>query len=309
MSKRLVLLISVALVAAIILVARFDKNYDSPGYQYNIKCVQQSDPPPAAASLSCAVNPIDGAHDGKSSATWYHKLLAWPEGITAWLLLLTLGAILWQSYATAKSADAALLQIQMMKDKERARVEIKAMRLQLERISEDFWYIKASMELRNVGANRAYIRLGTGNLAITGESLTGPPHDTNLSIVGGFIDANSDPVTEFFHFFQPENTELSEFSQKICDGVLSPSITGFIEYETVGARFHVDFEYVWIGHGSPLNVGAMFGGSDEFSPKTDEDRVSFGYWSSGGVWLTGKSGNNDEFEMEPLKKAARPKNN
>jgi hypothetical protein len=37
----------------------------------------------------------------------WHKLVAWPEGITAWLLMLTLGAIIWQSSETRRSANAA----------------------------------------------------------------------------------------------------------------------------------------------------------------------------------------------------------
>jgi hypothetical protein len=37
----------------------------------------------------------------------WHKLVAWPEGITAWAIMLTLGAIIWQAWETRKAAEAA----------------------------------------------------------------------------------------------------------------------------------------------------------------------------------------------------------
>jgi hypothetical protein len=306
MRKRLAVLVGFALVAAIILVARFDKDYDSPGHSYDIKCIQQNDPSSAAASLACAINPMQNTDQSKSSAPWWHKLLAWPEGITAWLLLFTLGAIFWQSSATAKSADAAFLQIQMMKDKERARVEIKALGLTMQRVGEDFWHIMATIELRNVGLGRAYVRLGAGNLEVSGDDMPTEPYSKSLDIVDGFIDPTGDPATESFYFFQPENAVLSEYAQKICDGEIGVYIVGFIEYETVGTRFHRDFNYAWVGHGSPLNIGARLTVSDEFAPKSDEDRVSFGFWSPNSIWMTGRSGDNDEYEMEPPKKTKNP---
>lgn len=37
---------------------------------------------------------------------WGYELVAWPEGITAWLLLATLGGIFWQAKSTQQSVDA-----------------------------------------------------------------------------------------------------------------------------------------------------------------------------------------------------------
>lgn len=213
----------------------------------------------------------------------------------------------WQSFATAQSAKAAYLQIQMMKDKERARVEIKALGLELTRVSEEFWHIKATIELRNVGAGRAYVRLGTGDLVIAGNGISKEPYWKTLDVVDGFIDPTGDPVTESFYFFQPEDASLLDYSQKICDGRLGLYITGFIEYETVGTRFHRNFNYLRIGHESPLNIGAKLTSSDEFAPKTEEDRVSFGFWLPNSVLMTGRSGDNDEYEMESQKKAKKPR--
>jgi hypothetical protein len=220
----------------------------------------------------------------------------------------------WQSWETRKSAkvgriaaEAALTQIQMMKDKERARVEIKALGLEMQRVGEDFWHIKATIELRNVGTGRAYVRLGTGNLEVSGNGMPPEPYLKSLDIVDGFIDPTGDPATESFYFFQPENAALSEYAQEICDGEIGVYIAGFIEYETVGTRFHRNFNYAWVGHGSPLNIGARLTSSEEFTPKTDEDRVSFGFWSPNVIWLTGRSRDNDEYEMEPPKKTKKPR--
>jgi hypothetical protein len=53
-----------------------------------------------------------------------HKLLAWPEGITVWAVLLTMLVIGWQSWETSISARAANDQISHMIASERARVQV-----------------------------------------------------------------------------------------------------------------------------------------------------------------------------------------
>lgn len=101
----------VAVIAAVVLVARYDENYDAGSHGYDIKCVQSSDPSATAASLSCAVSPQQETNRGQSGLQWWHKLLTWPNGITAWFLLLTLGAIIWQAWETRKAAQSAERQI------------------------------------------------------------------------------------------------------------------------------------------------------------------------------------------------------
>ena|GEM_PF-4194301 len=201
----------------------------------------------------------------------------------------TLNAIKLQANLMKRQADAMDKQNRAMRDKERARVEIKALGMELTRVTEDFWHIKATVELSNVGMGRAYIRLGEGGLAITGEESRG----LNLDVVDGFIDPNSAPITESFYFFQPDDASRGDYSQKIFDGVFVPHITGFIEYETVGARFHRDFHYAWNGSGSPFSLGAMMS-SSRLVPETDEDRVSFGFWSSS--WINSEE--NEEYDMD-----------
>jgi len=61
----------------------------------------------------------------------WHKLISWPEGITAWAVILTLGAIVWQAFETRRSVNAArdaakasLLNARAIVDSERAWVEV-----------------------------------------------------------------------------------------------------------------------------------------------------------------------------------------
>ena len=54
----------------------------------------------------------------------WHKLVAWPEGIVTWAIILTLGAIIWQSSETRRAAIAANRAIEIQISKERARLKI-----------------------------------------------------------------------------------------------------------------------------------------------------------------------------------------
>ncbi len=78
-----------------------------------MQCVQQSEPASAPASLSCTVHPSNNAEKGESKLQWLYDLATWPEGITAWLLALTLIAIGWQSWETSISAKAMRDSIQL----------------------------------------------------------------------------------------------------------------------------------------------------------------------------------------------------
>ena len=107
MLKRVAILAGISLIAAVILMARFDKDYGTTSKGYDAKCVRGSEPSMDPGSLVCTIHPGQDAEQGKSNPPWWHKLIAWPEGITAWLIMLTLGAIVWQSWETRKAASAA----------------------------------------------------------------------------------------------------------------------------------------------------------------------------------------------------------
>jgi hypothetical protein len=149
MLKRLAIpaLIVVAVVT-IVLVTRYEQKYYTPDSRYDLKCVQESSPTSTAASLTCKVDSKSEEEQGKASVQWWHVLLTWPEGITAWAVIFTLIAIATQAYlmrvhanhfailaeatfkqtailaesvaAAQKNADAALHQTNHMVASERA---------------------------------------------------------------------------------------------------------------------------------------------------------------------------------------------
>jgi hypothetical protein len=217
---------------------------------------------------------------------WGYRFIQWPEGATATLLLVSLVILSIQTNSTRKAAnasksaaEAALRQIQMMKDKERARVEIKAVGLELEYVGdvEEFWHLKAEITLRNVGAGRAYIRDGIGDMAVGGPEELRNMLGT-LNIVNGFIDPDIEPITESFYFFHTEHINLPEFAKNISAGSLPIFIAGYIEYETVGTRYRHNFSYSWMGNENPRNIAAALSGSYEIKSEDDRERVSRGFW-------------------------------
>jgi hypothetical protein len=85
---------SVLLVGAVILVVRYDEIHNTEGKGYDIKCTQSSDPSATMGSLICTADHSQKAKSGESDSPWWHVFFTWPEGITALLITLTLGAII-----------------------------------------------------------------------------------------------------------------------------------------------------------------------------------------------------------------------
>jgi hypothetical protein len=63
----------------------------------------------AAIVASLAAYANDGPHG------WL-KFVTWPEGITAWAIIFTLGAIVWQAVETRRTAQAALMSVEASKN-------------------------------------------------------------------------------------------------------------------------------------------------------------------------------------------------
>jgi hypothetical protein len=66
----------------------------------------QQPPPPAEAPVPDNQTAAYHQQESKEQPEGWHKFVAWPEGITAWLIMLTLVAIVWQAYETRKAAEA-----------------------------------------------------------------------------------------------------------------------------------------------------------------------------------------------------------
>jgi hypothetical protein len=88
---------------------------------------QQDAQSPPAPSIGPITNNQATAYYQQNSADkphGWHKFLTWPEGITAWLIMLTLGAIIWQAWETRKAAQAALKSVRLQEVQLRQWVEI-----------------------------------------------------------------------------------------------------------------------------------------------------------------------------------------
>jgi hypothetical protein len=159
MVRILALLGGPALIATIILVARFDKNYNTSGHSYNVNCVQASQPSPGEASLACAIKPVQNTDKSETNPPWWHILITWTEGITTWAIIGTGFVIAWQAIATQQAANvgktaakAALGQIDIMKAKDRAHLTVNAIPPNLP-ITDIRW--KTTFEIENIGSTHA----------------------------------------------------------------------------------------------------------------------------------------------------------
>jgi hypothetical protein len=119
MLRWLMMIGSPILILTVVLVARYDKMHDTEGKGYDIKCTQSSDPSATVGTLICTAEHGQQTKSGEYNPVWWHIFFAWPEGITALLLLLTLAAITWQGWQTKKAADAALLNAEALVNSER----------------------------------------------------------------------------------------------------------------------------------------------------------------------------------------------
>jgi hypothetical protein len=108
MLRWLTMIVGTILIGTVILVARYDKINSTEGKGCDINCTQSSDPSAAVGSLVCTAEHRQKAKSGEYDPPWWHVFFAWPEGITALLIMLTLAAIIWQAWETRKAAEAGL---------------------------------------------------------------------------------------------------------------------------------------------------------------------------------------------------------
>jgi hypothetical protein len=99
--------IATILIVTVVFVTRDDKFHNTEGKGYDIKCTQSSDPSATVGTLICTAQHSQKAKSSESDPPWWHVFFTWPEGITAWAIMLTLGAIIWQAWETRKAATAA----------------------------------------------------------------------------------------------------------------------------------------------------------------------------------------------------------
>lgn len=231
MWKRLVVLIGIGSVlgAAVILVT----------CKQQTPCNNNGDQS-KGGTLAPAVVVASPAHDEKSAdkgassadcVPCRQKLLAWPEGITVWAVLLTMLVIGWQSWETSISARAALKQTGHMQTSERAWLSISSANKKesILRPGAPPMYL---WKIRNVGKTPARLIETQAVCQIT-ESVKLPPDPVFPKSVplGGRI-LGPDESLDFHAFWTDERGILFREAVETLDPVWLTAY-GFVKYMTV----------------------------------------------------------------------------
>jgi len=221
MLKRLLViggsLLGAALIAGAIVLMSYEEHRSSIEYQR--ECQEHSASIGTTSPKQKAPS-AEECQDPKDYMPWWYVLVAWPEGVTAWLLILTLGAIVWQAWETRKAAEAtkdsanaaygsvtfAQAQWELTKEKERARLDVKGGVLSVENIpventAEEYWHLKAIMRARNIGASRAFIIQSSSQFLVKprdDETYPEPSAFNQLPFADSFLDPSDSFVDLVF---------------------------------------------------------------------------------------------------------------
>jgi hypothetical protein len=106
MKKWLIIIGAPIIVATVIGVSIYDQVHYAQKKGYTVNCTHPSEPSAAADSLICVADNHQEYDGGKPYPPPWNDVLAWPEGVTALLLALTLAGIASQAWETRKAAEA-----------------------------------------------------------------------------------------------------------------------------------------------------------------------------------------------------------
>ena len=225
----------------------------------------------------------------------YHwsELLA-PANIPAWCLVLVGFWAGLMAYRTLRSIDcqAEFLsnqtglmrqQIDAMVNRERARLSLYAQPVQISGEGE-FFHLVSCIEITNVGHSKGYISFSAGRFVVVpaGRWPLPNPDPDDLNLPDTVIKTSGGPMYTGF-FIDDIPFTLGEFAESIANGTLAIYLYGFIEYESVGIKWHRDFGYVW----SPPEY------QGDSAPDSLEEMVTNGQWNDDVRQKTG------EYEMKP----------
>jgi len=255
--------------------------------QYEQKCAQLN-----AGSITPAAHNEDcdkGADNAARNLPRWHRMFGWPEGITVWAILLTLFAIAEQTSATKDATNAAYgsltfaeAQFELMKEKDRAKLDLNVARDDLEVgvEGEHLLHLISTLSIRNVGESKAFIGVIRGVLVsgLGSEPLGDIGHAT-LDLPDRVLEPNKTPLVTKAYCF-PEAT-ASTFAECLEQGTYSLHFFGFVEYETMGLWWRKEFGYTWNNIARDSGLGGALGLSDPYpnSPMPARDRIVYGYWS------------------------------
>jgi len=198
------------------------------------------------------------------------------------IAVITLKKLERQTTATEEAANAAYgsvtyaeAQWSLMKEKERARISIKPGRTEVQKPNSEYWNLATSIEIRNLGQSRAFIKKTGGSFAIAAEGEELPPKEdwSSLFLSDDFIDPSTTSTIVSLRWFHMESESLKTLADDLHGSQRYMHLRGFIEYETLGMTFTEEFRYFWVESNS-LGEGYLV----EVSTPTDAERVEKGRW-------------------------------
>jgi hypothetical protein len=212
------------------------------------------------------------------------------DGMLVIVGILTCLVICWQSWETRKAAkgaqlaaDASFAQIELMKNKERARLIIEPIHIGVEIESEKKWALRVSIEVSNMGESKAFNVYGCGSLWVQDFSALPTPKM--------FLPWIGDRTTHIFLQGEKQTVEIdsqlielpmNEFKAGITNATLAVFLQGFVKYETMGFTYRIDYGRRWWYHGDDGDV-SMFLRPEVFK----------------GVWTNDNRQKNEEHEQIP----------
>jgi hypothetical protein len=242
------------LIGAVLCMSRYTEKRKAEHYEN----AQTGSPKPQIAPND-AGNGSHKTYETQYPPSWIDTF-TWPDGVTAWALLMTLVVIAWQSAetraaanATAASVEAANVQVGLIRKQMDTEIERERARLRLETqaidIPESGFHdgvnLRTCIELTNVGHSNAYIGDGAVRfVASSGQWPVSPASPEDFAPFSRVIEPSKDPV------YCPVDSEdiplsLKDFATDIADGSRALFLYGFIEYKTMGIVWHRDFGYRW----------------------------------------------------------------
>jgi hypothetical protein len=245
------LLLLFTLIVAVLCMSRYAENRKA-GNQEDA----QISGPQTPISPSDADKSPQKTNKPKHPPSWIDTF-TWPEGVTAWALFLTLFVIAWQSIETHAAAEATAAGVETAKqqavlmreqndtqiNRERARLNLDFQPIEIpESRFDDGIDLRSCIELTNSGHSNAFIKFGAVGFVLTssGHSPLSGANPDDFAPALNTVEPSKEPV---YCPIQSDDIPLriKDFCEDMADGTRSIYLYGFVEYETLGIRWHRDF--------------------------------------------------------------------
>jgi hypothetical protein len=234
---------------------------------------------------------IEEGASARDYLPWWFVVVSWPDGINAWAIIATGGFIAWQSWETRQSARATRdsvsaihRQIEMARDKDRAKITITAESLTL--VTGIGWAITGRAIIRNIGSTRAFnIRFETELIWYRVSETPGVPlYEPAVDIDGmeSYLDvtAKDDPKRSISALFYDSTRDQDWIANAIYTNQIRFRMYMICSYETVGSKYRRSSVFDWIPANTP-GLRALIHSPYENTPAGNNfDKISSGYWQT-----------------------------